>query len=189
MKTSPRYVRVSWVLPVVQVVITALVTIWADRMEWVLMGGGSLPYPRFLRLHLLVIDLRTIIGGINAPTFPFNGGGLKPVGEALYLLLVGLLWYWVGRSIEPRREVATPARPSSRTRQIVFASLTLVWGLELLTSCGALLWVAHAGGFFWVRLTASPVHAFAYFLHFLWALVLLTVAGLTFKHDVAQLVH
>lgn len=90
------------VLCLAQTTMTAVLTFWADKMEWLLGDSHRIP-PHFVRFHLAALDLREIWRGLNAPTFPFNLAGLKPfqlfglsVPEILYLIAVAVLWYWVG---------------------------------------------------------------------------------------------
>ena len=91
---------------------TALLTLWADRVDWLLGDSHRIP-PRFVKLHLAVIDLRNIWRGVNAPTVPFNLTGSAAyrhfqvlglsVAELFYFVLVAILWYWVGHLFEERK--------------------------------------------------------------------------------------
>lgn len=167
-------IRLSRVLPIVQVVVTATVTVWADRMDWILFANTTRAPGRFVHVHLLIIDLRTIWRGINAPTFPFNEAG-GPVGNALYLLLVALLWFVVGRSIDRRRGIVLPAKHIGRWRRTALPLFAAAWGFVLFGFCMALLWVAYSSGHFWFRVTRYPVHTFAYSLYFPWSIILIGV--------------
>jgi len=130
-------------LCIAQTALTVLLTVWADKMDW--LGGhfASVP-PKFYSLHLVVIDLREIWRGVNAPTVPFNvtqpGSaeyrhvqllGLS-VAELFYFVLVALLWYWVGHLFERRKParaaVSDHIRPKSRRN----ALLLVGWGLLVL---------------------------------------------------------
>lgn len=117
-------------LCVVQTASTALLTAWADRVDWLLGDSNQIP-PPFVKVHLAVIDLRKIWRGINAPTFPFNLAGEKQfqllglsVPEILYLFAVAALWYSVG--LEARSSKA----PLKRSRVLAVASV--MWGVILL---------------------------------------------------------
>jgi hypothetical protein len=115
-------------LCVAQTAATAILTFWADRMEWLLGDSNRIP-PHFVKLHLAVLDLRELWRGINAPTFPFNFAGLKPfkllglsVPEILYLITVAVLWYLVGYFREQRK----------MQKNRVVAIAILMWGVILL---------------------------------------------------------
>jgi hypothetical protein len=170
-----RKLRLSLLLPIVQSVITAVLTIWADRVDWLLLGGGRRIPPPFVPLHMLVIDLRRIWRGINGPTFPLNFSGLSEVrilglgvGEILYLAAVVLLWYLVGRFFDRRRGLEITTVQTSQRRKTVLAVLTLGWGVFLFI-IGILLIPA-----------AFPVtFLIAYVLQVLWSLILIVFATRT----------
>ncbi len=130
-------------LCVCQTAATALLTLWADRVEWLLGDSHRIP-PRFVKLHLAVIDLRNIWRGVNAPTVPLNltepGSaayrhfqvlGLS-VAELFYFVLVAILWYWVGHLFDGRKRakptVSDQIRPKSRLNALLFVG----WGLFVL---------------------------------------------------------
>jgi hypothetical protein len=120
--------RLPIALSVAQTVATAVLTFWADRMDWLLGESRRIP-PHFAKLHLAVLELRQIWRGINAPTFPFNFAGLKPfqllglsVPEILYLIAVAVLWYLVGYFCEQRK---------MQTSRVVAIAISL-WGAILL---------------------------------------------------------
>jgi hypothetical protein len=125
-------------LSVIQTAVTAVLTLWADRVDW-LVGDSNRHPPSFVRVHLAVIDLREIWRGVNAPTIPFNFAGQKHVHvlglsmpEILYLAAVAVLWYSIGRLYE-QRKLATPANlETSRWRKRVLGVCTLAWGIILL---------------------------------------------------------
>ena len=52
-------------LCVAQTAATAILTFWADRMEWLRGDSNRIP-PHFVKLHLAVLDLREAWRGINA---------------------------------------------------------------------------------------------------------------------------
>ena len=121
-------VRLPIALCVAQTTVTAIITFWADRMEW-LRGDGRSLLPHFARLHYAVLDFRETWRSINAPTFPLNLSGLTHlhvlgfgVGEILYLLAVAALWYLVGYFQE---------RQGMRKRRFVSIAV-LVWGVILM---------------------------------------------------------
>lgn len=64
--------RLPIALCVAQTVATAVLTLWADRMELIVCLAGNRIPPQFVKLGLPVLPLREIWRGINAPTFPFN---------------------------------------------------------------------------------------------------------------------
>ena len=115
-------------LCVAQSTVTATLTFWADRMEW-LRGDSNRRLPHFARLHYAVLDVRNTWRSINAPTFPLNFSGYKSfhvlglsVGEILYLVAVAVLWYLVGYFHEQRK--------MQKRRSVSIA--VLVWGVILL---------------------------------------------------------
>ena len=131
-------------LCVAQTAATAILTFWADRMEWLRGDSNRIP-PHFVKLHLAVLDLREVWRGINAPTFPFNFAGLKPfsllglsVPEILYLIAVAVLWYLVGYLREQRK--------MQKRRAVSIA--VLLWGTILLCLSIALIPEAFPWTFF-----------------------------------------
>lgn len=156
--------KLAIALCIVQTTATAVLTLWADRMEWLLADSNRIP-PHFVRLHLAVLDLRVIWDGINAPVV-FKFGGLKlrflgvAVGEILYIMGVAVLWFLVGRFVsQPRREV----------RRTVALAI-LLWGAILLFFTvlqmhGAFLW-----GF--VFRIFHPVPLINALLYAVWSLIL-----------------
>jgi hypothetical protein len=115
-------------LCIAQTTVTAILTYWADRMEW-LRGDSSRLLPHFARLHYAVLDLRQTWRSINAPTFPLNEARYKgyPVSglsawEILYLVAVAILWYLVGYFHEHQQ---------IRKRRSVSIAV-MVWGVILL---------------------------------------------------------
>jgi hypothetical protein len=120
--------RLPIALCVAQTTVTALITFWADRMEW-LRGDSTSLLPLFARLHYAILDFRETWRSINAPTFPFNFFGSKDfhvlgIGakEIPYLVAVAVLWYLVGYFHE---------REGMRKRRSISIAV-LVWGLILL---------------------------------------------------------
>jgi hypothetical protein len=135
-----RKLRLSLVLPIVQVAITAILLVWASQVDWILIGDGFRAPPRFLRLQLFIIDMSLIWRGANAPTFPFCAVGGNPgrwpigqvVGGLLYLIAVAILWHLVGRFLDRFRGVEIfKRRPTTAFNRIAMA-LVLAWGLFLL---------------------------------------------------------
>jgi uncharacterized integral membrane protein len=120
--------RLPIALCVAQTTVTATLTFWADRMEW-LRGDSHRRLPHFARLHYAILDVRETWRSINAPTFPLNLSGFTrlhvlgfSVGEILYLLAVASLWCSVGYFHE---------RQQVRKRRSVSIAV-LVWGVILL---------------------------------------------------------
>src|SRR5215472_16355502 len=111
----PRRLKLALVLPVAQVVITAILTLWADRVTWLLGNSNRVPGP-FTHLDLLVISLRLIWRGVNAPACPLCAANSN-VGELLYLAAVAVLWYSVGRFLDHRRGLQPGASYESQKRK------------------------------------------------------------------------
>lgn len=134
-----RTLKFALVLPIVQVIITVALTLWADRVDWMRGDSNRVPGP-YVHVHLMAIKARYIWSGINAPTFPFClvTGVWPPVlhlaiGEILYLIAVALLWYRVGSYFDQRKSSAVPAIPRAGTgRKTLFRFLLVGWGIFLL---------------------------------------------------------
>ena len=97
-----RKLHLSVLLPVVQVTITAVLTLWAYKVNWILIGAGRRAPGPYVHLHLRVIETWAVWRGVNAPTFPVylvSGGS-----EILNLAAVAVLWYLVGRFFDRRKE-------------------------------------------------------------------------------------
>ena len=121
-------------LCIAQTAVTAIVTFWADRMEWMFGFSPNRFLPHFARLHLAVVLFRETWRSINAPTFPLNFAGLKGYrvlsgGEILYLIAVAVLWYLVGYFHERRK---------MRKSRVVSVAI-LIWGVILLCLCIAIV--------------------------------------------------
>lgn len=121
-------VRLPIALCIAQTSVTAIITFWADKMEWLLGDSNRVP-PHFASLHYAILDFRETWRGINAPTFPLNLSGLTHlhvlgfgVGEILYFLAVAALWYLVGYFHE---------RQGMRKGRSV-SIVVLVWGVILM---------------------------------------------------------
>jgi hypothetical protein len=181
-----RKLRLSILLPIVQAVTTAVLTIWADRVDWML-GDHTTRIPgRFLHLHLLVIDLREIWRGLNGPTFPLNLSGLSEfqimglgVGEILYLAAVVLLWYLVGRFFDRHQSRPEPnAVHTGQRRKMMLAVLTLGWGIFLF-----IVSIIEIPGAFPVTVAfgriVRPTILIACGLEILWSLILIVFAART----------
>lgn len=138
MNTRPtmRKWHVPVALCVTQTVVTAVLTVWADRVDWLLGDSNRIP-PPFLKVHMLVIELRRVWRGVNAPTLPFNFAGQKrfqilglSVPEILYLFAVAALWFLVGYFRErTKQRNADPSRSTGPSKTIAVA--ILVWGVVL----------------------------------------------------------
>jgi hypothetical protein len=132
-----RKLRFSLALPIVQVVITAVLTLWADRVDWLLVDSKRVPGP-FVHIHLLVLALRMIWRGVNAPTWPLSLAASSnysmlgsSAGELLYLAAVAALWYLVGRFLDRRRGLQPLESRQIPLRKSVFAVCTIAWGIGL----------------------------------------------------------
>ena len=96
----PRKLKFSILLSIVQVIITAVLTLWADRVDWMLLALSNRAPGPYVHVHLFVIEARLIWRGVNAPTFPLSRA--FGVGEILYLAAVAVLWsygIWSGVSL------------------------------------------------------------------------------------------
>jgi hypothetical protein len=187
-----RKLRLSIVLPVTQVAITAILTFWANRVDWMVFGGDGNRVPgRFARVDLVIIDLRLFWRGVNAPTFPlcmFHGNptswtlGLG-AGGLLNLLAVALLWYLVGRFFDRRRGLDVPNEWQTTARKRAISVLLTAWGIFLLGI--SILGVRDSLHLF----DASRLVNLSFLLHFrpyvlwnealflLWSLILITFHG------------
>jgi hypothetical protein len=151
-----------------QTVMTAILTFWADRMEWLLADSNRIP-PHFVRLHLAVLDLREIWRGLNAPTVPFNFAGLKPfqllglsLPEILYLIAVAALWYLVGHFREQRQMQVNR----------ILAVAILIWGtvlffLAIVLTREAFPWMFAFGSLF------RPIKLLNALLYAAWSVILI----------------
>lgn len=91
------------VLPIIQVVITVVVTVWADRSSWLLLGDSARVPGPCVDVDLFVLFFRVIRRGVNAPTWPLCMGGpsnhmvfgVSPT-EILYFAAVAVLWLQLG---------------------------------------------------------------------------------------------
>jgi len=162
------------------VAITALLTAWADRVDWMLIDSSRRVPGRFVYLHHRVIDARLIWRGVNAPTFPLCLAELTGfqilgfgVGEILYLAAVAVLWYLVGRFIERREGLEVPMSQGTRALKIVSYFLLMAWGLFLLFGS---LWAIRAELNF-ARAYFFRINIFTAALFMAWSLILLIFAG------------
>jgi hypothetical protein len=130
-------IKLSVLLPVLQVSVTGILTFWADRVAWMFFGDSSRTPGPYVLLHLIVFTLRPVWTGINAPTYPFCDLSGQPIpwllgfgfGEILYLCAVGILWYLVGRFLDGRRGLNENRRSAHSIRA---ALLVATWGIVLL---------------------------------------------------------
>ena len=187
-----RRLRLSIALPVAQVAITAVLTFWANRVDWIVFGESNRVPGRFARLDLVVIYARLLWRGVNAPTFPLCMMRGHPTrwtlgfgaGELLNLSAVAFLWYSVGRFFDRRRDLDVPNERQTKGRKRVISILLLAWGMFLLGV--SLLGVRDS-----LRLFpgASPLATLSFLLHFrpyvlwdealflLWSLILIVFHG------------
>jgi len=154
-----------------QTAATAILTFWADRMEW-MRGDSNRMLPRFARLNYVILDLRNTWRSINAPTYPLNYAGLKSFHvlglspeEILYLIAVAVLWYLVGYF---REQEGTQKR-----RAVAIAILLL--GVILLFISIAMMPAIFKAGFF------IPLEVLNALLYAVWALVLIRFGVKTFR--------
>jgi hypothetical protein len=168
-------------LPIVQVAITAVLGVWADRVDWILLANTSRAPGRFVHLDLIIIEARLIWRGINAPTYPLYLAGSSNrqilgfgVGEILYLAAVVVLWYWVGRFFDRRRGLEGPTSQRIKKLKTVCYVLMMAWGIFLLFVS---LWTVRAEVSF-ARSYFFRIDAFVVAALFLaWSLILLILAG------------
>jgi hypothetical protein len=178
------------VLPMVQVAITAVLGVWADRVDWILLANTSRAPGRFVHLDLIIIQARLIWRGINAPTFPLCLAGSSRrqilgigVGEILYLAAVAVLWYWVGRFFDRRRGLEVPTSQGIKKRKTVCYFLMMAWGIFLLFVS---LWTVRAEVLF-ARSYFFRIDAFVVAALFLaWSLILLILAGRRLAGGIAK---
>jgi len=174
--------KLSLVLPTVQVVITAILTQWADRVDWILLGGKRAP-GRFAHLHLLAIEARIIWRSINAPAFmstrlalllpPYRVVGFG-LDDLLYLAAVAVLWYFVGRLLDRRRSsIAQTGNEITTGKATAFVFLMALGGFLLLTSLWTMQNELSFAQSYFLRIDAFIVAT----LFLLWAMVLLIFPG------------
>jgi len=184
-----RKLKFSLLLPTVQVILTAVLTLWADRVDWMLLGLSSRAPGPYVHVHLLAIEARHIWSGINAPTFPFcfAKGVWLPVlgmgvGEILYLVAVALLWYWVGSYFDQSRGLAVPEISRAKTSRTTFRFLLVAWGILLLfwnvSTIGDAFPVLFLGG----RLFRPDV-VIVRTLFLLWSAILIVLPGRKLAQD------
>jgi hypothetical protein len=173
--------NLALILPIVQVAITAVLGVWANRVDWILIANTSRAPGRFVHLDLIIIEARLIWRGINAPTFPLCLAGSSNrqilgigVGEILYLAAVAVLWYWVGSFFDRRRGLEVPTRQGIKMPRTVCYFLMMAWGIFLLFMS---LRIVRAEVFF-ARSYFFRIDAFVVAALFLaWSLILLILAG------------
>lgn len=177
----PRKFRFSVLLPIVQVIITAVLTLWADRVDWMLLALSNRAPGPYVHVHLFVIEARLIWRGINAPTFPLCTAGQSNrqvlgfgVGEILYLAAVAVLWYLVGRFLDRRRHSKVTEGQGTMTPRTMPHFLVMAWGMFLLVES---LWTFHdeisfAHSYF-LRIDGIIVAT----LFLVWSLILLIFPG------------
>lgn len=125
--------RLAFVVAAVQVTFTAILTYWADRVDWLQGGLTRRVPPPYPRVHYAVVQLRKIWRGVNAPTIPLNSAGTKQfmilgfsIPEILYLFAVAVLWYWIVRSFRQ------PYTYTSAKRESIKSLALIVWGVILM---------------------------------------------------------
>lgn len=166
MKTSLRKIRLAHLLPAIQVAITATLTVWGDKVEWMVLGDSNRIPGQFAPLHMLVLDLRTIWRGVNAPVFPLNLAGIKPLGQIPYIVAVAILWHAVGRAVDRQRGITSVQMTAKK--DYLYPALMLLWGLLLLIiGLVPSAYAYGAGG------EARPIQCA---LHLCWSLMLIAFA-------------
>jgi hypothetical protein len=185
--------RFSVVLPILQVIITAVLTWWADRVEWMFLADTSRAPGRFVFEDVIVFYLRQVWKGVNAPTYPFclvNGPGTGRVwqfslSEVLYFCSVAILWFLVGRFMDRRnqRTDAEEGRVSTKAAK-AWLALLVAWGLALLAL--TLFWAYEdlhlfpdSGAFANLRFEAyvRPYELVESVLFLAWSLILIIMPG------------
>ena len=177
-----RKLRFSLALPIVQVAITAVLTLWADRVDWLLIGSNRVPGP-FVHVNLLVLTLRPIWRGVNAPTWPLCLAGSSnnsmlgfSARELLYLAAVAVLWYLVGRFLDRRRGLQSQGSRQISLRKSVLSVCMTAWGIALLSvsvlSLDSIFPVTFSG----TRLI-RPENVVICALFLLWSFLLITIPG------------
>jgi hypothetical protein len=164
-------------LCVIQTAVTAVLTLWADRVDWLLADSNRIP-PSFLRVHMLVIQLRRVWRGVNAPTLPFNFAGQKrfqilgfSVPEILYLFAVAALWFLVGYFRERAKERNTNPSPNTEHSKTIAAAI-LIWGVVLFLFALLQIREAFPWGFTFAR-TFNLIALLNVPLYALWAALLI----------------
>ena len=169
--------RVPIALCILQTTVTALLTFWADRMDWLLGDSNRIP-PRFVQIHLAAIELRQVWRGVNAPTFPFNLAGQRQfqllglsIAEILYLIAVAVLWYFCGILAASKKSEPSPHQTSYQTTRIAALAI-LFWGvilfvLSILQVPQAFPWTFAFGRIF------RPIPLIVAMLYAIWAIVLI----------------
>ena len=187
-----RKLKLSLLLPAVQVVTTGALIIWSDRVDWMLMGGNHRAPGPHVRVHLFVIFLRRIWSGVNAPTFPFCFATGVPlplvgigVGEMLYLLAVTLVWFCVGRCLDHKRGLEVHEIRAFNWRELLFRLLTVGWGMFLLLWNASTLDDAFPVLFLGGRLFRPEV-VIARTLFLLWSVFLVVVPGAKLTQEVRR---
>ena len=127
--------KLSLVLPIIQVAITVVVTIWADRNSWLLLGDSARVPGPYVHADLFVLFFRVIWRGVNAPTWPLCMAGPSnhlvfgvSFTEMLYFAAVAVLWYFVARFLERRNSLERRVGTSGTLLTV----LILAWGFILL---------------------------------------------------------
>jgi hypothetical protein len=130
-------------LPIVQVAITAVLEVWADRVDWILLADTSRTPGRFLYLDLSVIEARMIWRGINAPAYPLclAGSLTRQIIEVLKTMSYFLMMAWgiflLFVSLWTiRAELSFAGSYFLRIDAFVVAALFLAWSLILLILAG-----------------------------------------------------
>jgi hypothetical protein len=176
-----RTLRMSRVLPIVQVTLTAVLTAWADRYDWILLGESKrIPGP-YAQVHLFAISLRQIWRGVNGPTCPLCFADSSRhsilgfgVAELLYFAAVAYLWYLVGRFLDLRRGLLPLTTFQDGGREKALAVLTMMWGILLLLLSILMIFTSFPVTFLGARIIRSET-AICCALLLLWSLLLITL--------------
>jgi hypothetical protein len=187
-----RKLRLSIVLPAVQVSVTAILNVWANRVDWIFFGETNRAPGRFVRVDLLIVYARLIWRGVNAPTYPFCILSGNPTywtlgfgsGGLLYLVAVAFLWYRVGRFFDRHRglEVApvrriTPLRRTVTLLLVIWGVLLLAFSILMIHQSLALFPDATRLANLRFLLQYRPYEPCALFLFLIWSVTLIAIHG------------
>jgi hypothetical protein len=193
-------IKLSVLLPLVQVATTATLTWWADRVELMVIGESNRARGPFFRLDVLVVYLRQIWRGVNAPALPFSFAGYDAtagqvlgfgLGELIYFAVVAVVWWLAGRYLDRWRGAIIPKPQGTRTT--IFAILGIAWGallfgLTIFSVCYSMPLVMGATmlNSFLFLLHSRFYLLFSYLLSLLWSFALITLNGVTLKRGIGR---
>lgn len=173
-------IKLAIVLPLVQVVVTAILTWWSDRVSWMTLGGGRRVPGRYAVIHLFVLALREMWTGVNAPTYPLALLFGIETGKFLHLCAVAVLWYLVGAYLQRSSGAGIPEKKSRKLVRTGGTILVAVWGMILLGVSVSMIddslhmvqgWTKWESFIFMIRLRLEQSLALGLFL--LWSVILI----------------